>query len=159
MENLIKKDMSEVNYRMFSLSRALKIATCILRNIYPSCEVANIAGSIRRLKHDVKDIEIVCVPKRIKVGAVDLFGEDDRKEIISPLCPLSNRTCSRKCAPGSPLTRATESISSSTNLISAVLVKQSLKLSIDSFCQRIILVFSVPDNLGSGHQFRINRHI
>jgi DNA polymerase/3'-5' exonuclease PolX len=69
---------------MFSLSRALKIATCILRNISPSCEVANIAGSIRRLKQDVKDIEIVCVPKRIKVGSVNLFGEDDREEIISP---------------------------------------------------------------------------
>jgi hypothetical protein len=76
--------MSEVNYRMFGYKTALAIAESVIKRIAPFCEVANIAGSIRREKPEVKDIEIVCVPKKVKVGAVDLFGNDDRKTVVSP---------------------------------------------------------------------------
>lgn len=76
--------MTEVNYRMFPHSDALKIASVVMRNISPDCEVANIAGSIRRCKPEVKDIEIVCIAKRIKTSSVDLFGQDNRKEVVHP---------------------------------------------------------------------------
>jgi len=76
--------MSEVNYRMFTYKAALQIADAVMQKISPKCEVANKAGSLRREKQEVKDIEIVCVPKKIKVGSVDLFGTDDRKTVVSP---------------------------------------------------------------------------
>lgn len=49
----------------------------------PYCERLNIAGSVRRGKQEVHDIEIVCQPKKVKVGMVDLFGEDTRKEEVT----------------------------------------------------------------------------
>lgn len=69
---------------MFALTKAQGIAESIVWQLRPHCEVINIAGSIRREKIEVKDIEIVCVPKMIKIGGKDLFGEDNRKIIVSP---------------------------------------------------------------------------
>jgi DNA polymerase/3'-5' exonuclease PolX len=55
-----------------------KQAKIIADRIYelyePHCELLHIAGSIRRKKADVKDIEIVCLPKREFTGT-DLFGD------------------------------------------------------------------------------------
>lgn len=42
---------------------ARHLANEILEHIAPFCERAEIAGSVRRGKADVKDIEIVCIPK------------------------------------------------------------------------------------------------
>lgn len=47
---------------------ALKIAERIKAELLPFCERIEIAGSIRRRKPDVGDIEIVAIPKRIEVG-------------------------------------------------------------------------------------------
>lgn len=69
---------------MFTLTKAKMIAEGIVQQLQPHCEVINIAGSIRREKIEVKDIEIVCVPKRVKIGSMDLFGEDTRKTIVAP---------------------------------------------------------------------------
>jgi DNA polymerase/3'-5' exonuclease PolX len=52
--------------------QALKIANDIVEQLSPNCDRIEIAGSIRRKKTDVKDIEIVCIPK--KVVQKDLFG-------------------------------------------------------------------------------------
>jgi DNA polymerase/3'-5' exonuclease PolX len=69
---------------MFALSKARSIADKILGQLQPYCEVILIAGSIRREKMEVKDIEIVCVPKRVLKGGMDLFGEDTRTTVIHP---------------------------------------------------------------------------
>jgi len=69
---------------MFNLTKARSIADAVVAQLRNHCEVINIAGSIRREKMEVKDIEIVCVPKTMKIGGKDLFGEDTRKTIVSP---------------------------------------------------------------------------
>lgn len=55
------------------LLEARKIAVDICYLLQPYCSKINIAGSIRRQKPDVKDIEVVCSPKI--VDTVDLFGD------------------------------------------------------------------------------------
>ncbi len=41
---------------------ALKVAEALVEHLRPVCTRIEIAGSIRRLKPEVKDIEIVCIP-------------------------------------------------------------------------------------------------
>lgn len=50
------------------LQKAKKIAENILSELKPHCERIEIAGSIRRQKPNVKDIEIVAIPKPYDVG-------------------------------------------------------------------------------------------
>lgn len=69
---------------MFTHKMAFQIANSVIVKLAPHCQVLNIAGSIRREKPEVKDIEIVCVAKTVKIGALDMFGNDDRKTVISP---------------------------------------------------------------------------
>ncbi|MCH7400104.1 hypothetical protein MM236_19065 [Belliella sp. DSM 107340] len=48
---------------------ALEIAEKIKSDLAPHCERIEIAGSIRRKKpEDIKDVEIVCIPKPYNVG-------------------------------------------------------------------------------------------
>lgn len=54
--------------------QALRIATNLLNDLLPFCERAEIAGSVRRQKPEVKDIEIVVIPKMRKV--LDMFGSE-----------------------------------------------------------------------------------
>ncbi|GAB4023333.1 hypothetical protein GCM10028808_73470 [Spirosoma migulaei] len=51
---------------------AADIAIEIGYQLMPHCEKLNIAGSIRRKKPQVKDIELVCIPRCI--APTDLFG-------------------------------------------------------------------------------------
>ena len=69
---------------MFPLIKARQIAETKVAEIYPFCEVVVIAGSIRREKYEVKDIEIVCIPKLVMKGGVDLFGADTTSKIVHP---------------------------------------------------------------------------
>lgn len=58
------------------LAEARELAERVVREFRHSCERIEIAGSIRRRKAMVGDIEIVCIPKRVKVpDPEDLFGE------------------------------------------------------------------------------------
>jgi DNA polymerase/3'-5' exonuclease PolX len=57
-----------------NLLQASEIAQGIVSKLSPFCEKINIAGSIRRKKPDVRDIEIVCLPKTQIVNSSDLFG-------------------------------------------------------------------------------------
>ena len=50
------------------LQKALKIAEEVLEQLRPHCERCEIAGSIRRRRAHVKDIEIVAIPKPYDVG-------------------------------------------------------------------------------------------
>lgn len=52
----------------YSLKDALTIANSVLEAIAPHCVRCEIAGSIRREKPEVKDIEIVCIPKPYETG-------------------------------------------------------------------------------------------
>jgi DNA polymerase/3'-5' exonuclease PolX len=55
---------------------ALKVAEALVEHLRPACVRIEIAGSIRRLKPEVKDIEIVCVPDLSPVARAPLeFGK------------------------------------------------------------------------------------
>lgn len=54
--------------------KALEIANKWVSELAPFCEKIQIAGSIRRGKPEVKDIEIVCQPKNEPV--IDMFGNE-----------------------------------------------------------------------------------
>lgn len=54
------------------LQQAKQIADGLVKDLLPFCERAEIAGSIRREKPEVKDIEIVAVPKLLPI--TDMFG-------------------------------------------------------------------------------------
>ena len=56
----------------YPLKEAQNIAVEICYQLEPFCEKINIAGSVRRKKQEVKDIEIVCVPKL--ETQYDMFG-------------------------------------------------------------------------------------
>ena len=56
-----------------NLKKAKNIGDEMVEILKPYSEIINIAGSIRREKPEVKDIEIVCAPKRIQQQT--LFGE------------------------------------------------------------------------------------
>lgn len=60
--------------RRHSLALALPVARYLLQVLAPCCERIEIAGSIRRLKPTVGDIELVCVP-RVVIGPPDLLGK------------------------------------------------------------------------------------
>lgn len=68
---------------MISRETARKIAISVCNKLEPFCRRINIAGSVRRGTLESHDVEIVCEPIKIKVGTMDLFGEDTRKEEVS----------------------------------------------------------------------------
>lgn len=61
------------------LSEAKQIALQVMHEILPFCEEAEIAGSVRRQKSFVKDIEIVALPK--KKSCADIFGNITHKKV------------------------------------------------------------------------------
>lgn len=67
----MKKYMNEnskVTITRYPYAEALKIATAALERLRPYCVRIEIAGSIRRKKTEVKDIEIVAIPKPFGIG-------------------------------------------------------------------------------------------
>ena len=50
------------------LQKAYKIAQQLVHVLKPHCARIEIAGSIRRMKAQVGDIEIVCIPKPYETG-------------------------------------------------------------------------------------------
>lgn len=69
------------------LYHAKIIAENLRRELEPYCEPGRciIAGSIRRQKDEVKDIEIVCIPKSAEVEDKNLFGEViGKRTVIHP---------------------------------------------------------------------------
>lgn len=58
-----------------NLKSAQQIAISICERLQPFCTKINIAGSIRRQKPDVKDVEVVCLPRTISVEQGGLFDE------------------------------------------------------------------------------------
>lgn len=67
------------------LERAAAIACELRDTLAPACDRIAIAGSIRRLRPQVRDIEIVAIPKIETVGAGNLWGDTvdvDRLEAL-----------------------------------------------------------------------------
>jgi len=54
---------------------AKTIAETLVRDLQPYCDIINIAGSIRRKKPEVKDMELVCIPKKAVHKETNLFGD------------------------------------------------------------------------------------
>lgn len=61
------------NGERYSFGQAYSFANRMVDLLRPECERIEVAGSLRRKKRDVGDVEIVLIPKPLKVG---LFGED-----------------------------------------------------------------------------------
>lgn len=62
------------------LELAQEVADKYLQILKPHCLRIEIAGSIRRERKEVKDIELVCIPKAVNVND----GMFDKKEIRDP---------------------------------------------------------------------------
>lgn len=75
---------TEVIEKKYQYEEALSIASDVLEQLRPHCIRAEIAGSIRRKKPMVKDIEIVAIPKPYSVGLFEsgLATVVDRWEIV-----------------------------------------------------------------------------
>ncbi|MBD2753816.1 nucleotidyltransferase family protein [Spirosoma validum] len=65
------------------LKTAKEIAITIGNQLKPYCEKINIAGSVRRYKPEVKDIELVCQPLTFLAPPAELFGNPERKPILA----------------------------------------------------------------------------
>lgn len=74
--------MSEPVLKRMPLVVAERHAQRIVEAISGACERIQIAGSIRRRKEEVGDIEIVAIPKR---GGTDLFGEPSDDSMLDPV--------------------------------------------------------------------------
>lgn len=59
------------------LGNADKIAAHLLEILSPGCERIEVAGSVRRRKPEVSDIDIVCVPRGIPSGQLRLDGRQE----------------------------------------------------------------------------------
>src|SRR3990172_5766083 len=56
------------------LEQAHEILDRLTKELMPGCERIEIAGSVRRGKPEVKDLEIVAIPKVVSIK--DLFGKE-----------------------------------------------------------------------------------
>lgn len=50
---------------MYILSSALATSETVLQHLAPHCDRIDIAGSVRRRSNQVKDLEVVCIPKKV----------------------------------------------------------------------------------------------
>lgn len=64
------------------LAEAALVATAIVETLRPACERIEIAGSIRRRKPEVSDIELVCVPRLVDGPSVDLFAAPPKESLL-----------------------------------------------------------------------------
>lgn len=66
------------------LNQAEHLAKNILNRLQQFTDVIHIAGSIRREKSEVKDIEVVCLPRYIEGGQTEMFSNATAQMVISP---------------------------------------------------------------------------
>lgn len=55
-------------------AEALRVARAIVEELAPDCERIEIAGSLRRCKPHVSDVEVVAVPRLVEGPRLDLFA-------------------------------------------------------------------------------------
>lgn len=73
------------------LNKATKIANNVVKHLERYCEQINIAGSIRREKEVVGDVEILCIPKIITVEHPFFKVETKTKLLYSILDKMETR--------------------------------------------------------------------
>lgn len=87
------------------LHEAKQIANWCLYHLKPHCHRLEIAGSIRREKPEVKDIEIVCIPKKVQSFTEtrgDLFTPPTKTPILTPSTGFIEQICAWKKVKGDP---------------------------------------------------------
>lgn len=77
--------MAENNGRI-KLERAQFLAQEFISSVRDVCERIEIAGSVRREKHDVKDAEVVVIPK--VAGGINLLWNRLDTMVIQPGSPI-----------------------------------------------------------------------
>lgn len=77
--------MSSATTRM-PLAEAQALAEEVIAYLYSACERIRVAGSIRRGKADIGDLELVCVP--MFQESLDLFGDalPERRNMLDERC-------------------------------------------------------------------------
>jgi DNA polymerase/3'-5' exonuclease PolX len=68
------------------LAEAVTIAADVCAVLRPFCERLEVAGSIRRQRPTIGDLEVVCIPRRVLTG---LFG--DAQEVDPGFCDAVNQ--------------------------------------------------------------------
>jgi DNA polymerase/3'-5' exonuclease PolX len=63
--------------------KAKQIAISAGTSLKQYCEIIHIAGSIRRRKWEIKDVELICIPRYTEQSFFDLFGAPIKTKIIS----------------------------------------------------------------------------
>jgi hypothetical protein len=72
----------EILRKKFKLSWATKVGEAIVEGMRPYCQRIQIAGSVRRKKQLVGDIEIIYVPKIIiGIDTTDLFHRSEKMDV------------------------------------------------------------------------------
>lgn len=72
-----------------TLSDALRASDVLLELLDPVCERVEIAGSVRRRREDVKDIEVVAVADTRSVKQNGLFGFEAEVDRLERLCSFA----------------------------------------------------------------------
>lgn len=72
------------------LADATSIADGLTADLAPGCERIQVAGSIRRRKAEVGDIELVAIPKLVSTGQASMFGgpQEMRSELHAVITNL-----------------------------------------------------------------------
>lgn len=92
---------------MMELSKAYVIAEDLREKLQPYCERIEIAGSIRREHFEVKDIELVAIPKLEVIGSqLSLF--DEPVNIIKPSSGFINTINGLQKVKGEPTGKYTQ---------------------------------------------------
>lgn len=89
---------------------AAKAADYIMALLKPHCIRLHIAGSIRRMKYEVKDIEIVCEPATVTINK-GLFG--DPEHVVSPGFITAIESITKEVVKGKPNGRYMQIITTS----------------------------------------------
>ncbi|GAI67541.1 unnamed protein product, partial [marine sediment metagenome] len=90
------------------LEQAQEIADDLLKRLYPYCQRIEVAGSVRRQKPEVGDIELLCIPKY--VAGVDQLDRELGALFIQQILGFRrNKLGSRVYGPKNKLLRHLES--------------------------------------------------
>ncbi|GAB2550038.1 nucleotidyltransferase family protein [Spirosoma aerophilum] len=87
------------------LDKAQRLAKGLVERLEEYCDRIHIAGSIRRLKPEVKDIEIVCQPKTFVEADFSLFGSGSNEVKVIPAFIREVETLGLRVIKGQPTGR------------------------------------------------------
>lgn len=83
------------------IQQALQLSSRIVELLRTHTSVIHIAGSVRRQKPEVKDIEILCIPNKISLQQ-DLFGGPPKSETVTGGFVMALEQMSKEVVKGQP---------------------------------------------------------